>query len=113
MKKIAIVLALVLLVSVTLVGCKGGVVGVWTVKSVEEDGVALSTEELAMYSDVTLEFKSNGQVFNGGDYSDPATYTVKGNAVTITYEGEVIMTLTKKGKTLIYDEYGEKIVFTK
>jgi len=118
MKKIAIVLAFVLLVSVGLVGCKkdgknsaNDLVGTWKLTSMEYAGQKIEGEELAAYGDaMTIEFKSDGKVSLMGDES---TYSQSDNKVEISNEGEVIITLVKDGNTLVVDEDGMKMVFTK
>ena len=128
MKKVAVVLSLVLLVSVMLVGCQGkdggagtpagasGIVGVWKLTGAEMAGMTMDAASLADFgmAEMTLEFKADGVVaLNFGGESEEATYTEAGDKVEISENGSVAMTLSKDGDTLVADQDGVKMIFSK
>jgi len=121
MKKTAIILALVLLISAGLVGCKkdkngaSDLVGTWTLTSAEMGGQAIDSAELAMYGmdEMSADFKSDNKVTvmsNGVSYD--GTYEQKDNNVVISANG-YDMSLVKDGNTLVLNQGGIKMVFTK
>jgi|GEM_PF-3104210 len=120
MKKVAVVLSLVLLVSVMLVGCQNGggtadgIIGKWTLTDVESGGVSLGSEMVSMFGEMSIEFKADGvvSVSMAGEGED-ATYVENGDKVDISAEGEVVMSLVKKDGKLVIDEDGTVLVFSK
>jgi len=156
MKKIAIVLCLVLLVSAVMVGCQkneetapeaspaaatatpgddattapsaeptatpdsgaadGSVVGVWSLTSAEMEGLVLDADTLASFGmdEMTIEFKADGVVALAfGEEAEEATYVDNGDEIEISEDGEVVMTFVKEGSTLVVEEDGMKMIFTK
>lgn len=107
MKKVAAVVALVLVLSIMLTGCSS-VKGKWTLDRAEAMGMTLNGDALksAFGSEVTLEFKSGGVVvgnLEGGSDSSKGTYKVKGKEVDITFEDETV-TAQIDGKELVIKE---------
>jgi len=126
MKKIAIVLALVLLISVGLVGCKkedinsdaaapvaDNIVGTWTLTSADVAGQMFEGDDLTAVvgEEVTLEFKSDGNAIYMG-YQE-YTYTQNGNDIELSSADVSAMKLVKEGNTLVYKDSDVTMIFAK
>ena len=119
MRKIAIVLGLVLMVSIILVACQttndtDSIIGTWTLTEIEE-GNDPTISMASQVNDATLEIKEDnvaivtlsGMVMEG-------TYVETADAVTITIENIPEEFIKIDGKLVAENENsGEKIYFTR
>jgi len=114
MKKVAVVLSVVLLMSIVLTGCSG-LSGTYKLTGAEMNGAKVdNVSSLPGVPDLSFQFKSGGKVVvTTSGVSADAKYKVDGNNVEISVDGEVGMTLVKEGKTLVLDQFGVKLIFTK
>jgi len=136
MKKIAIILSLVLLVSAMLVGCQNkeqttgdtaasdttadsanNIIGTWTLTGAESDGQSMDSDMIeATYGEMKMEFKADGVVTTSSvSGSLDAEYVETENSVSISVGGIEAMVFTKSSSELIYEDEsrGEKLIFTK
>jgi major membrane immunogen (membrane-anchored lipoprotein) len=123
MKKTAIVLCMVLLVSVFMVGCQSGdngggdgIVGKWSLTGAEyADGSSVFDRVVSAIGVTTIDFKADGTASaSSSTYPEilEGTYTQTGNTFTVTIDENPKDFTLEDGK-LISNAGDTKMIFTK
>lgn len=119
--KVIAALAAVMMVMLMVAGCgnsgadKASVAGTWKLTSIEAQEMTLTSEMLGSVGmdNMTMEFDESGTVKLGlGGQTVEAQWTMNGDAVEITAEGDTIAAQLEDGK-LVMEADGTKLVFEK
>jgi len=90
------------------------VIGTWSLSGAEINNLRLDEEMLDPADNVVFEFKQNGVVtFHFEDASEDAEYVEYHHAVYISIDGEIVLSLFKRNDTLVLNEDGIKLIFSK
>jgi len=117
MKKTAVFLSMVILVSAALIGCQNteSIIGTWTLTAVEQDGEPMDAVNLeATFGNMQLVFKADGlaTAISLGGVVD-ATYIENDDTIEVSVGAFDAMVFAKINGTLVFEDGDEKLIFTK
>ena len=141
MKKTTIVLCLIFLVSSILSGCQGitndaakndnaadtnnltntdsaqideAIIGLWALTNAEIDDITLDEDTTTSFGEFTFDFKTDSTVtINAAGTIGDLKYISSDNNIEITDGTSTVITLAKNGDTLIFNQNGVNLIFTK
>ena len=118
MRRMTSALVLVLVLSLVLVSCNGGgasIAGTWKLESIAQDGEKIDFASLGMDADYMVfvfDDKDKAEV-SIGDEKESGTYSVNGNTVTVTIQGEGVDLKLDGGKLTMSEDEGMVMTFAK
>lgn len=117
-RRLALLLAIVMVVGTMMMGCKSksDLAGTtWVATSLEDaKGTKISGDNLKAIMDFTIEFKDDNKLhmaINGSETD--GTYSQKGDKVTLTADDGSSLEVKVDGSTMTMEQNGSKVTFEK